>query len=420
MTLRVPHYMHVYPKPRTVAFGGALGADTAPALTRPQIRRYQAFQYKHVIAANGGCDTASCAVKASLNEALYILENLVGNEVRFYVDNPSAPIWDGVISRVTIETGALSISRSTDNMSNRVNVVFFDQGSAAAIKTTVNASVDVAGSQALYGIREGTFDAGVHYNPADLTHKTILRDTIRSIWSYPQNSISPSTSAFTVTIECEGFYHWVFANNNYQSTAIGTVPATTIIHRLCTRNNLDAPPNAPYVYRTGVTGGLHESLTQTNLSFNIRRQNQGGSTYLQFILSAVEAGDGTQQWTWGITGWHPQLTRLIYYRVASTAVRYQTSLYRGSGRLRDIYGRFVKPWDVRPDAGVRIQDYPIGASLIGDDPRISYIRRIEYDAEAGTVQWQSGDNITMEGVFQNDRYFRRQGRDFGAIVRQVV
>ncbi len=393
-----------------------------PKQTAQWLQNYIAVNYSHKIVAKGGYESMSATLTMTALEGEAFLERYIGNIVRVYVDNPVVPIWEGLITRITFRAGGVVFTRSTDNMMNRTNVTFYNADSASAQKTEQTAVADNTQSQALYGIKEGSIDAGVHYNNADKTHKTTLRNTLLGVRAYPQISVSAggSSASASIEIECQGLIYFAYEWQNYKNTDTTLSSASGILNRIGSGNaGAIYPTNLPFVV------ALDGSLVQSNLSFNISRESKTGQTFLQFIKSVVEAGDGTQQWVWGLTPVDPNTgTRRFYYKAASTAVVYTTQIYRDSGYVRDVYGNILNGWNVTPDAGIRINDAFLGWSLsgtgAGDDPRVGYIETIDYNGETGAVTWQTGDNITLEGVFQNDRYFKEQGRRFGATIRSLV
>jgi hypothetical protein len=402
-----PHIIQLWAKPKQSA---------------QWIKNYTAVNYRHKLVAKGGFESMSATLQMSANEGEAFIEQYIGNIVRVYVDNPVEPIWEGFITRITLRAGGAVFTRSTDNMMNRVNVTYYNADSALAQKTEQTAVVNNTASQNLYGIKEGSIDAGVHYNNADKTHKTTLRNTLLGIRAYPQISVQAggSSSDSLIEIECQGLVYFAYEWQNYKSAVTTLRQPNGIMNRLGAGGvGVIYPENLPFV------ATLTDRGITANASFNISEESKTGQTFWQFIKSVGEAGDGTQQWVWGLTSVDPNLGyRYFYYKPATTTINYTTQIYRDSGYVRDVYGNIVNGWEVKPDYGIRINDAFIGWNLTGtgagDDPRVGYIETIEYDGETGAVTWQTGDNITLEGVFQNDRYFKAQGSRFGATIRPLV
>jgi len=82
--------------------------------------------------------------------------------------------------------------------------------------------------------------------------------------------------------------------------------------------------------------------------------------------------------------------------------------------VRDVWGRLVDPWRVRPDAGIRITDQLIAWDGLGDNPTETWIGVVEYDANTLKATWRGLDDTAAEGVFNLRRANPRYGRSFGA------
>lgn len=401
-----PHRINIYQKPRQgVAF----------------IDSYRVTNYKHRLTYHGTYDSATCNLVVGQMEAERVFRDFIGSAISVYVDDPMEPIFDGYINAIIYEVGGIVFRRSLDEMANRVRVTYFNADSPAAVKTEQTAVINNPNSQAIYGIKEANLDAGVHYNNADFTHKTDLRDTVLGVMAWPQVSVSSRAGGGTmVTLEIKGFYH-MFGWDVYQRTDNLTNPASNLILNAGPGNN--RPANTDFFIEVVGTTGFGD-LIIPNSAFNISFNGKTGQTYLQMLLSVVEAGDGVNEWVWGIT--HRDFNRTsttqrrMYYRAANTVIEYTAKALRDTGVIFDIFGRRVDPWRVKPDAGIRITDVLVGYDQSGDNPSESYLKFIEYDAEAQSVSWQSSDDATLEGAFQLRKYFRRHGQRFGAPVRTMV
>lgn len=401
-----PHYIHVFQPPRQ---GAAFMAT------------HLATGYKHRIVAKGGFDTASWTAQMARVSAEQAFQTYLGCVVRVVVDNPHEPIWEGFISRVTWRVGGQTVSRTFDGMSNRVSVVFNDADAAAYPRTAQTAVTDNLASQALYGVKQGTADGQIHRDTADKTQKVALRNTIAANRAYPQVSAATAPGGDgIIEFEAQGLQYWAWDWQTYNTAAGATTSAAAAFWRATVHTNFQVPANAPYVYETGnVTTASPFQYIDTSPAFNYSTTSQSGQTYLQFLQSIVEAGDGANPYVFGITALDPNTnTRFVYYRRANKAIVYTCYALSDSGRLRDVYGRIVPPYLVRPDAGVRINDILTGWDDAGDDPRIGYIDTIEYDADAGSVSVATGDNPMMEGVLQKGIFAKTHGSaPFSALVR---
>jgi hypothetical protein len=383
--------------------------------------QYNVTNYRHKLAAIGGYDTASCNLAVSKAEAELIFANFIGNAITVHVDDPTMPIFDGYINAINYEIGNYTFRRSLDEMANRIRVTYYNADSPAAQKTEMTAVVNNTASQAIYGIKETNIDAGVHYNNADKTHKTVLRNTLLNVLAWPQVSItSGGGGGVTVSLEIKGWYHlwdWMV----YENTGAVTTDAWTAFVDKAGGGSRSA--NLDFVMQVFPASGWANFAT-ANASFNISNTSKTGQTYLQWLQSIAESGDGVNEWVFGITprlAGKPGTDRYFYYRPSNTVITYTTRAMDNAGAIYDPFGNKIDPWRVKPDNGIRISDVLANfGSVSGDNPRESYIKFIEYDAESQSVSWQSSDDSTLEGAFNLRKYYKKHGKRFGAPIRQLV
>lgn len=430
MTLSIPtHVMEISQRPRQ----GALKLGSFPV-----------NNYRHRITAKGGFDSASCSLDVRPAEAEDIFSNYVGCVVAFYVDNPFAPIWEGYIERITYRVGGAVLTRSLENMANRVNVTYYNADSGAAIKTeniqtALGTVIENAASQAIYGLKVTNLDAGIHFNNADKSHKNLLRQTTLAQRAWPQIStvFGVEASGPLIELEMRGLHYMAWDWQTYENvrgSGLDTLTNASRAFQIVTSESGAAawgggalvPANASYIYAIGTSVNpnvLAQQYVTGNVSFNIQLASQSAQTYLQYIQGVAEAGDGAKQYVYGIHPPDPTTgIRYTYYSPANAAVAYQVTALRDPGRVRGTDGIITPGWLVRPNNGIQIMDILVGYNQAGDDPRIGYIESIEYDGETGLVSFQTGDNITMEGVLQKDRYYKAHGTKdrFGAQPRNVL
>ena len=391
------HILNIYQRPKQRGMAGF------------SLARYNMTGYKHRIIAMGGFDTASGALVVPRAEAEIIISNYIECVIQVIVDNPLNPAWEGFITRITYRVGGVVYTRSTDQMGNRTRVTYFD-ANAATPNTQQTVVTNNAVSQAIYGVKVANLEAGVHYNSANITHLNSLRDTL-NLQAYPQISSVSSSSGDSVIVEIEmqGLYYYAFDWDNYVSTDTTMTNSNFLFQRITC--GVDRSANASDVIEDTTAYPVTADALIVNYStFQMSRESRTGQTYLQFIQSIVEAGDGSQQWVWGITSLEPNRgTRNIYYKPASSAIAYTYRALKDYGRVRDLFGAFVPGWKVRPDAVIQVTDVLTFYDSSGDDPRRGYIMAVDYDGDSGLVTFQSGDNITMEGALGTNRYFKRHG-----------
>lgn len=372
-----------------------------PKLGSAFVRRFQTYNYRHKISANGWYDTASCDVRlSSADEAQQFLDQNIGNRVAIYVDNPVEPIWEGFINRITFAAGGGQYTISLDEMVNRALVAYTASGT-----TLTTTAVNDTASQAIYGIKAEKTDLGYQQSP---TAPTVLGNTILANRAWPKTSITQGDGSGLVTLELLGFYHTL----NWDAFSSTTI-ATPAINTFITATLLPAVANGTTFFNNADTSLVSANATTT------QSDRRRGQTMWQILQELAEVGDGTNYFVTGITPTDPNVgTRRLYYRVQNTSILY-TARRRDGLRIRNVYGQIERPWTVRPDCGIRISDMLPGWNGQGDDPRETWISAIDYDAESQSVTWVGDDNITAEGAFGLARQNKQHGKPFGAAQRFI-
>lgn len=380
MTIPV-HYLHVYQKP---AQGNSF------------MRRYPVINYRHSINAVGWFDTASCDIPVrSIKEGELFLEQYIGNRVAVCVDNPMEPIWEGMITRIAFQIGTVTFTNSMDDMCNRLALTW-QNPNLAAPQTQTSTYLDNIASQAIYGIKESIVQLNIDHMSSSVRRdaQRALRLAIRS-WPLTSSVFNSTGQHGLLKIEMQGFYRTL--DWDHYSSALATGANADVIVAEIVSNNI----NSTTFFNDGDSG-----LINANAAFAMNRNCLAPVTRWQFLQQIQEAGDGVHRWIMGITPTDANTgTRRFYYRQAITTVKYTVRQNDGMGVIRSLYGQRVNPWQVVPDGSVRLQDALVGWDLQGDDPRVSYLASIQYDAEQQSVAWQSEDNITLDGIFRLSSYY---------------
>lgn len=376
------------------------------------IRRCPVLNYQHTISAMGWFDTAKCDIAVrSQGEGQEYLDRFLGCRVFAYADNPYEPIWEGFINRITFNAGGIAYTISLDEMANRV-IVKYSNDSVTADGTGTNAvttTANTTASQNIYGIKCATIEFGYNRN-GNTGHPNALRDTILAQRAYPQTSITKGAgNTNLVTLEMCGFYETLKWDLNVV-TGTGTTQFNT-------RITTDVLPNvsngATFFDNTDFGAVSANAIATTGLQRNM--------DMWEYILKIAEAGDASNYWIAGIEPTNPQTnTRRLYYRQVASSTFY-TARQRDGLQVRNLYGKLVPPWSVVPDKTILVSDALVGyIPSIQTDPRLTYIFRIEYDANAQSVQWFGADDTTASGAWMLRRGFKPIGRRFGATLRQAA
>lgn len=370
------------------------------------LRRVVALNYQHSIVSQGWFDTMKCDVAVrSQSEGQEYLDRFLGCRVFAYADNPYEPMWEGFINRITFNTGGVSYTISLDEMANRVSVVY---NNATDVPTQATVGNSLA-SQAIYGIKQDQIEFGGNAS-GSTAHPNALRDTILAQRAFPQTSITKGGgSTNLVTLECCGFYETLKWEKIFTALSSGTGSFTTRVSGYIT-----GLANTTTFFNNADTSGI---ATNTTLTSNQQR----AQTVWDIIQKIAEGGDGTNYYIAGIEPTNPQTgLRRFYYRSFNSATQY-TARQSDGLRVRDLYGRIVPPWAVIPDKTIMVSDVLVGYNTsVQVDPRLTYIFRIQYDANSQSVQWQGADDTTAQGAWMLKRGFKPFGRSFGAGLRISV
>lgn len=376
-----------------------------PAQGTSFIKRYSTYNYQHTISAQGWFDTASCDIAVTgVVEAQQILEQYLGCFVQIFVDNPKVPIWEGIVNRMTFNNGGASYTIGLDEMANRVNVIYTGGSNVAAATT----SVDNTASQAIYGIKHDQIEFGA--DPSAGTGRTVLANTILAQRAFPQSSYGQNQgNANLVHLELLGVFHTLEWTKFFTALTTATSAASTRIGVLI---GVDFNANTFY-----------DNTNLNNISVNATTVNQQarGQSIWEAVQKIAEIGDSADYWIAGITPTDPNIkTRALYYRKANSTIVY-TARQSENLRPRSLYGGYVAPWNVVPDAGIRVTDVLVGyGGTIQTSPREAYIQSIQYDANSQNVQWFGTDDTTARGAFMLKRSFKPISRSFGAPLRTLA
>lgn len=385
-----PHTLNLYQKPK---LGNAF------------LKSIRVYNYKHSINAVGGFDTASCDIAVqSRDQGQQFLDQYIGNRVAFFVDNPVEPIWEGFINRMSFNAGGVQYSIGLDKMANRVRTIY--SVTSGSTGTTQSAVVDSTASQAIYGIKQEQVDLGHMQGP---TGVTLLRDTVLAQRAYPKTSMIPAMGdTGLLHIEFLGFYH-TLEWEDFRQTASAAVQLGALVDTI-----LGGLVNgATFFDNTDL------SLTVANTN-TIDQQHTTGETAWDVLNKIQETGNTTDYFAMGITPTNFQTgTRRFYYQIASRTIVY-TARQSDGLRIRNLYGHLVRPWTVQPDAGIRVSDMLVGWNGVGDNPTETYIKKIDYDANAQSCIYSGDDDLSAEGVFNLKRLNKASRNGIGTAGRRFA
>lgn len=367
------------------------------------LSRFIVLNYQHTIAAQGGFDTMQCDIAVrSQTEGQDFLNNYLGCFVKAFADNPVEPIWEGLINRITFNSGGVSFTIGMDELANRVSITYNDNTNANVQTTVANSTT----SQAIYGIKADMLEMGANAS-GTTSHPNALRDTILAQRAFPQTSITQGGGDTNlVHLECIGIFHTLEWEKEF-SSAVATSGAFDV--------RISAVLS---ILANGTTFFNNADTSQITANAKLASTQRRNMSTWEYFLKIAEAGNGSNYWICGITptNWQTGL-RVLYYKQVNDAVEY-TARQSDGLRVRNLYGRLVEPWTVRPDRTIRVTDVLVGYnSAVSTDPRDTYIFNIQYSANDQKVQWMGADDTTAKGAFMLRRGFKPYGRSFGAALK---
>lgn len=368
-----------------------------PAQGNNFLSRHTALNYRHRISANGWYDTATCDIVPDADQYNVLIDDYMGARVAAFGSDPTKPIWEGIVNRISYVQNGVSFSNSLDSM---YNAAYMQYDASTGVTTLAGASTN-ANSIAKYGRKAAVVNVGNHSGTTSLLE---TRDTLVTANGWPQKSMiaAPGQANSPLRLEMIGFYHtlgWSVTTNS-SATAIALNSAMSGLVAVT-----NGQSNVWYNNTASDYGAINtNAVTIAPASYFI-------ITVLEAVRKVVEIGNGTNRWIFGIESTDVNLrTRRLYYRQSDYTVRY-TARVRDGLRIRDLYGRLVDPATVRPDCGIRITDLTTLWNGIGDNPSETYIDSVDYDAASGRVTLVSADDPRVEGLFQIARYGKpRHGR----------
>lgn len=401
------HYLHMYNRHKAQATEG-----------RRFWRKFATANYKHRIHSQGWYDTMTCDIEMTLPQLMQAIDPANGDimrEVAVFVDNPVKPIWEGLISRITAELPNGQLTIGIDGFANEWSV----QYTSSAGATTATTLYSDADSIARYGSKIHFYDIGDNHAGAAAGLPDHLASRFATDLTFPQVSfIRGSGGAFKVTIEAVGVYHtlaWEIGYVSDVTTNLAWGIVTVFMHTgwgvdYTGRNSsTNSSEGVGIFYYDDYNGGTPLYFDQTP-AWSQTYEKINGMSIWEKVLAIAEAGENDIRYIVGIRprDINDQNRARPYFLPESTEVKYVTNAV-GDGIIRNPRGGEIPPWLVTPDAIVRITDILFGydAGNWDTDQREQYISAIEYDAEAndgaGDITWINEDNITLDGVFQQNQ-----------------
>lgn len=340
-------------------------------------------------AAQGGDVSASWDMECDEETAFRFLNDYLGKRVVFihpdgiYTDvNLSGILWQGFVYTVGVETDGLSISRSLQDVYNRVDVSYTELNvNAVPVQTSGQNKrigfAEDASSQLKYGTRHMISAQGkIAVNDPSANHAVALRNTLLSELKDPAPVISGrsatgstgSSGSVRVSVDCVGI--WETLDKRFWSDESTTSSnLSTIIGEI----------TAPVVGINKWGSDSMEFITNNSV-MQYRYVDPNSPVTAQDAINRICAlGDATQSVQW-IFGFRPDRKR--YYRALSYAPKYIRYRKDPQNRFYDATtGEQIPSYLVEPGNVIYIPD------LLPDG--------IKYDQSLRDARWQMLGSVTF-------------------------
>lgn len=329
------------------------------------------------IDATIGFDTASFTLHGT---KLYLEDwftNGLGRRIQRYEPKGGFSIWEGFVNKMTLVEPGTRSSLSLDGIVNkdRAKYVLVDPTttpptiSATATQTANGQDTD---SQARYGIHEGVISVGE--TTAALATQKRDQHLQRLAWPQADDSFdTQQTDDLRIEVECKGFAHTLAWQIYNQTVNSGTVNIDAMISAILTAAGQFIA--TPYVLDTNTA--------------QVPQYIQDDRFALDILKALVSLGDASNnRWVMPVLE-----ERIFYYRQARTTVDYFRRVSDSRQTVRNISGRELPPWEVRPDHWLRTTDifpFTMGdPSSLQRDPQVRYIESVTWSEPNGLAMFGS-------------------------------
>jgi hypothetical protein len=319
--------------------------------------------WQHEIRAVGGYWSGQFTLRDSQERIEEWMEGL-GRRI-VVQDEAGVVIWEGFVNRVRIGAGPLVVERGPlTDICNSVKVVYSeldDSVNPPVLGDTVfSTAAEDTDSQTLYGeIAKTLAVGGVTQAEAEQTRDTYLVEN-----AYPETTANFSLGggdAFSVTVECLGYVHWLDLYQYNQEADTGSITLSAKI-----QDALGADPNG-FI-------STDYSRIETN-SLNVPDYEARDLSAWGIIKDLVAKGDSSDnRYNFGIYE-----NRVALYEQIPTSIEYQIRLRDPEQRIENIVGGRVKPWNVLPGKWAYFPDFLIGGRrdyALQEDPRALFIESV--------------------------------------------
>jgi hypothetical protein len=355
--------------------GGAPTTTLLPVQIADRLDRYE-----HTITARGGFETCRMGFAATLDEASWWLEQLMASVI--VADSDGGVAWAGYLEEVVLSVGGVRQARSVRPMANRIRCRYTTVLGTSAVTSAVT-NTD---SSSRYGRRDATITlaettaaAASAAASATLAERAWPRYTPLS--ELAAQFGAPLGSDVRIELTCAGWYSaldWLMLPVATTSTAVTTAQIPTL---LASYNAVNAffDASALQIAASGVSDTQYvgdDVSVRQKIDTLLRQGNSSG-----------------QRLAWGVIDESRRLTVATW---AGATPNTPGLVYRaGAGVLATPQGRWVQPWQARPDVVLEQADLLDAAPVAGaaDAAARYYVERVvcSIDASRARVQLEPTD-----------------------------
>lgn len=340
---------------------------------------YPVMDWDHKLSVDIGLyDRCSFSIRGTLLELEELFDHGLCTNIERYTPDGNKLIWQGYIDEMVLTQPGMRSRISLEHMYNRIRVFYtaLNTGTNPPGETpnSITSAANDTTSQAKYGIKEKVFRPPLEKMTA--TMATQLRDTLLEQYRQPRRSddATMSDQDLELRIFGKGYIHTLGWRVYTHTATSGTDQSEDQIY-IIVDDVGDFITNQIYVYRANGT--------------LVPRYYNDQETALQIIQQITSVGDSNfDEWIAYVDD-----NRVFHYEEASNSIGYWRRMSDRQLAVRDMSGRAIPPWEVRPNRWLETTDvasyYSPSSSDLADDPRCIYIKTVEW--------YEDSNNMVLTG-----------------------
>ncbi len=345
---------------------------------------YPVSSWRHKITANIGFDTASFNLIASKRHLEEMFAEGCGRRITRYTSDGQSVVWDGYVSEMTLNEPGLQMRISLREMANSIIVKYTPTDTSTNPPTyaaeTWTTPVNDAASQAKYGVKQKVFippmnkltaaDAVQHANVMLAHYRMPMRSGLAA----------SSSDEFGLQMSCEGYAHTLDWRTYNQTILSGADNASTVMSTIVTATGQEFIADQDFYTNTTQ---IQKYFLNYDTGYDLVQliSNLGDSSNSRWLAYVLE-------------------DRILHYEMASITVDYYRRIEDGRQEIRDISGRLIPFWEVRPNHWMRTTDifpYALTPASLKDDFQAMFVESVEWSEEQNTIaiNGSAGDDLQV-------------------------